>query len=245
LGDSLKEFGCSKSDIKLRIGIFGAEPWTPEMRAQIEERLGLEAFDIYGLSEIMGPSVSQDCKYHCGLHIWEDSFIPEIVDTETLEPLPDGMQGEIVITTITKEGLPLIRYRTRDIGSLTREKCSCGRTHARMSKVTGRSDDMLIIRGVNVFPSQIESVLLESGEITPHYQIIVERVNQLDVVTIEIEVSENMFSDYVKGLETLEIRLRNQIESVLGIACKVRFVEPKSIKRSEGKAQRVIDRRTL
>ncbi|MDR3239106.1 MAG: phenylacetate--CoA ligase [Clostridiales bacterium] len=245
LGDSLKEFGCSKDDIRLKIGVFGAEPWTPKMRAEIEDRLGLEAFDIYGLSEILGPSVSQDCKCHQGLHVWEDSFMPEIVDTETLEPLPDGERGELVITTINKEGLPLIRFRTRDIGSITHEKCGCGRVHARMSKVTGRSDDMLIIRGVNVFPSQIESVLLESSEIAPHYQIIVERVNNLDLMTVEIEVSENLFSDYVKGLEDTENKLKARIESVLGITCKVRLTEPKSIQRSEGKAKRVIDKRII
>jgi phenylacetate-CoA ligase len=243
LGDSLKEHGMAKDDISLKIGIFGAEPWTVNMRKEIEERLGLEAFDIYGLSEIMGPSVSQDCKCHQGLHVWEDSFIPEIVDKETFEPVPDGVSGELVITTIDKEGFPLIRFRTRDIGSLTHEKCECGRVHARMSKLSGRSDDMLIIRGVNVFPSQIEAVLLESGETSPHYQIIVDRVNNLDTMMVEIEVSESMFSDYVKGLEDTESRIRAKLESVLGISCKVRLVEPKSITRSEGKAKRVIDNR--
>jgi phenylacetate-CoA ligase len=245
LGDSLKEYGMTKDDISLKIGIFGAEPWSVNMRKEIEDRLGIEAFDIYGLSEIMGPSVSQDCKCHQGLHVWEDSFIPEIVDTETLEPLPDGEKGELVITTIDKEGFPLIRFRTRDIGSLNHEKCACGRSHARMSKLSGRSDDMLIIRGVNVFPSQIESVLLESGEIAPHYQIIVDRVNNLDTMSVEIEVSERMFQDYVKGMENTENRIRAQIESVLGISCKVRLVEPKSITRSEGKAKRVIDKRVF
>ncbi|MDR1640903.1 MAG: phenylacetate--CoA ligase [Clostridiales bacterium] len=245
LGDSLKEYGLTKADISLKIGIFGAEPWSVNMRKEIEDRLGIEAFDIYGLSEIMGPSVSQDCKCHKGLHVWEDSFIPEIVDTETLEPLPDGEKGELVITTIDKEGFPLIRFRTRDIGSLTHEKCECGRVHARMSKLSGRSDDMLIIRGVNVFPSQIESVLLESGEISPHYQIIVDRVNNLDTMSVEIEVSEHMFQDFVKGMENTENRIRAQIESVLGISCKVRLVEPKSITRSEGKAKRVIDKRVF
>jgi phenylacetate-CoA ligase len=247
MGDSLAEFGFAKNDLRLKRGHFGAEPWSVNMRHEIEERLGLEAFDIYGLSEIMGPSVSQDCPYHCGLHVWEDAFIPEIVDMETLDPVPDGVMGELVFTTIDKEGMPLIRYRTKDIASLTHEKCECGRVHARMSKLSGRSDDMLIIRGVNVFPSQIESVLLESVGLgaTPHYQIIVDRVNNLDTMTVEIELSETMFSDYVKGLEDVENKIRGRVESVLGISCRVRLVEPRAIPRSEGKAKRVIDKRAL
>ncbi|MDR1914037.1 MAG: phenylacetate--CoA ligase [Clostridiales bacterium] len=245
MGDSLKDYGMTKKDLKLKFGVFGAEPWSVNMRHEIEDRLGLEAFDIYGLSEIMGPSVSQDCPYHAGLHVWEDAFLPEIVDTETFEPVPDGVLGELVFTTIDKEGMPLIRYRTRDIASITHEKCECGRVHARMSKLSGRSDDMLIIRGVNVFPSQIESVLLEEAGAAPHYQIIVDRINNLDTMTVEIEVSENLFSDYVKGMEVTENRIRAMIESVLGISCKVRLVEPKSIPRSEGKAKRVIDKRVL
>jgi phenylacetate-CoA ligase len=247
MGDSLAEFGFTKNDLHLKRGHFGSEPWSVNMRHEIEERLGLEAFDIYGLSEIMGPSVSQDCPYHCGLHVWEDAFIPEIVDMETLESVPDGVMGELVFTTIDKEGMPLIRYRTKDIASLTHEKCECGRVHARMSKLSGRSDDMLIIRGVNVFPSQIESVLLESVGLgaTPHYQIIVDRVNNLDTMTVEVELSETMFLDYVKGLENVENNIRGRVESVLGISCRVRLVEPRAIPRSEGKAKRVIDKRVL
>ena len=245
LAETIEEMGLDKSELNLRAGIFGAEPWTPEMRKQLEERLNIKAFDIYGLSEIMGPSVAQDCIYQDGLHVWEDCCICEIIDPETLEVLPPGTPGEIVFTTINKEGIPLIRYRTRDISSLNYEPCQCGRTHVRMSKPAGRSDDMLIIRGVNVFPSQIESVLLNMGETSAHYQIIVTRDGLLDNMTVEIEVSDKLFSDAVKGLEDLERRIRSQIESVLGIACKVKLVEPKTIARSEGKAKRVIDKRQL
>lgn len=245
IGETMREMGYTKDDIKLEAGVFGAEPWSENMRKEIESTLGLKAYDIYGLSEIMGPSVSQDCRYQNGLHVWEDCYIVEIVDPDTGEVLPEGSRGELVFTTINKEGFPLIRYRTRDISSLTYEKCECGRSHARMGKPSGRTDDMLIIRGVNVFPSQIESVLLNIGDTTPHYQIIVDRVNNLDIMTVEIEVSEAMFSDYVKGLESLENKIRAQIESVLGVTCKVRLVEPKSIARSEGKAKRVIDKRKI
>jgi phenylacetate-CoA ligase len=205
--------------------------------------LGIQAYDIYGLSEIMGPSVSQDCQYHKGLHVWEDMFIVEVVDPNTGEPLPNGQSGELVFTTFTKEGFPLIRYRTRDVSILSSGKCECGRSHIRMLKPSGRTDDMLIIRGVNVFPSQIESVLLTVGDTSPHYQIIVDRINNLDVMTVEIEVSDALFSDRVKGLETLEGEIRSKVESVLGVACGVKLVEPKSITRSEGKAKRVIDKR--
>ncbi len=244
IAETMREMGLTKGDLKLEAGIFGAEPWTNNMRIQIEESLGLKAFDIYGLSEIMGPSVSQECEHQNGLHIWEDAFIPEIIDGDG-NVLGDGVSGELVFTTITKEGFPLIRYRTRDISSLNYEKCACGRSHVRMSKPDGRSDDMLIIRGVNVFPSQIESVLLEVDEATPHYQIIVDRVGQLDTLTVEVEVSEKIFEDYVKGLESLEKKIRVRIESILGVACKVRLVEPKAIVRSEGKAKRVIDNRKI
>jgi phenylacetate-CoA ligase len=215
------------------------------MRLQIENMLGVKAYDIYGLSEIMGPSVSQTCRYQNGLHIWEDKYIAEIIDPDTEAVLPAGSQGELVFTTLTKEGFPLIRYRTRDISVLNESPCACGRSHGRMSRLLGRTDDMLIIRGINVFPSQIESVLLTTGEATPHYQIVVERINNLDRMTVEIEVSEAMFSDHVKGLESFEHKIRNQIESTLGITCKVRLVEPKSIPRSEGKAKRVIDKRKI
>lgn len=245
IAEVLHEMGYTKDDLQLKAGCFGAEPWSDEMRTEIEKRLGIRAHNIYGLSEIMGPSVSQDCRYQSGLHIWEDCYIPEIIDPVTDMPVEDGKEGDLVITTIDKEGIPLIRYRTRDICSLKFEKCACGRTHVRMSKPTGRTDDMLIIRGVNVFPSQIESVLLSIGEIQPQYQLIVDRINNLDTLTINIEVSENMFSDYVKGIEEFEQKVSKQMDSVLGINAKIRIVEPKSITRSEGKAKRVIDRRKL
>jgi len=235
--------GYTKLDLKLKAGSFGAEPWSGGMRAEIENRLGLRAHDIYGLSEIMGPAVSHECRHQNGLHIWEDCFIAEITDPDTDMPVKDGESGDLVITTINKEGIPLIRYKTRDICTLNREKCACGRTHARMSKPAGRTDDMLIIRGVNVFPSQIESVLLSIGEVQPHYQIVVDRVNNLDTMTVEIEISESMFSDNVKGIEEFEKNVVSRINSVLGISAKIRLVEPKSIARSEGKAKRVIDKR--
>ena len=243
IAEVLYETGHTKKDLHLKAGCFGAEPWSAAMRAEIEDRLGLRAHDIYGLSEIMGPSVSQDCRYQNGLHIWEDCYLPEITDPDTNMPVKEGEAGDLVITTINKEGIPLIRYKTRDICSLTYEKCACGRTHARMSKPVGRTDDMLIIRGVNVFPSQIESVLLNLGEIQPYYQIIVDRVNNLDTMTIEIEVSERMFSDHIKGIEDFEQKISRQMESALGLYARIRLVEPKSIARSEGKAKRVIDKR--
>jgi len=243
IAEALHEMGYGKDDIKLKAGCFGAEPWTENMRREIENMLGLRAHDIYGLSEIMGPSVSQECRYQNGLHIWEDFYIPEIINPATDEPLSDGEKGDLVITTIGKEGLPLIRYRTKDLCSLSYEKCKCGRTHVRMAKPDGRTDDMLIIRGVNVFPSQIESVLLTISEASPHYQIIIDRKGNLDSMTVEVELSEGMFSDRVKGLEDLQSNISRQLDSILGITAKVRLVEPKSIARSEGKAKRVIDKR--
>jgi phenylacetate-CoA ligase len=245
MAEEMTEMGISKDELKLKVGIFGAEPWSNNMRKEIEERLGITAMDIYGLSEIMGPGVSIDCPYKCGLHVQEDHFIPEIINPETEEVLPEGVNGELVFTTITKEGLPLIRYRTHDISSLNYEKCECGRTLVRMSKVTGRSDDMLIIRGVNVFPSQIESVLLETGETSPHYLLIVDRVDNLDSLEILVEMTPNMFSDKVKKTQELEAKVRKEIVSTLGINAKVRLVEPKTIERSEGKAKRVIDKRKI
>jgi len=239
----MHELGIKKEDLKLKAGIFGAEPWSANMRNEIEQQLGIMAIDIYGLSEIMGPGVACECECKSGLHIWEDHFIPEIIDPVTEEVLPPGSKGEIVFTTITKEGLPLIRYRTRDISSLTYEKCSCGRTTVRMSKVSGRSDDMLIIRGVNVFPSQIESVLLEFGETAPHYMLIVDRIDNLDVLEIWVEMTPALFSDEVKKIEDVEKKVSREIEHTLGINAKVKLVEPKSIERSEGKAKRVIDKR--
>ncbi len=245
LAETIEEMGV-KDQLKLQVGIFGAEPWTEEMRAQIEEKLGIKAYDIYGLSEIMGPGVSYECEYQCGMHVCEDHFIPEIIDPDTGEVLPEGSQGELVFTTITKEGFPLIRYRTRDICSLNYEKCKCGRTHVRMNKPQGRTDDMLIIRGVNVFPSQIEEVLLNiGGDITPNYQIIVDRENNTDTFQVNVEMSEALFADGVKGIEKTTKLISEKLRSTLGIGPKVTLVNPKSIERSEGKAKRVIDRRKL
>lgn len=245
LSETINEMGL-RDQLKLKMGIFGAEPWTEEMRAKIEDGLGIKAFDIYGLSEIMGPGVSYDCEYQCGMHICEDNFIAEIIDPDTGDVLPEGATGELVFTTITKEGFPVIRYRTRDICSLNYEQCKCGRTHIRMNRPQGRSDDMLIIRGVNVFPSQIEEVLLKIGEgVTPNYQIIVDRVNNTDTFDINVEMSESIFSDDVKSIERNEKLITNGLRSTLGIGAKVHLVNPKSIERSEGKAKRVIDKRKL
>jgi phenylacetate-CoA ligase len=227
------------------VGIFGAEPWSENMRSAIEQSLGITAIDIYGLSEIIGPGVACECLHQCGMHVHEDHFIPEIIDPETLEPVKPGEKGELVYTTITKEGMPLVRYRTRDLTRLISDPCACGRTLVRMEKCMGRTDDMLIIRGVNVFPSQIESVLLEMSETKPHYQLIVEREHNLDTLTLMVEVQEQFFSDEIKKLEALSEKLRRNIESSLGVSVKVKLVEPKTIERSEGKAKRVIDKRTL
>lgn len=243
MAETMEEMGIDKSTLKLKAGIFGAEPWSEEMRREIEKKLGIKAYDIYGLSEVMGPGVSFECCDQSGMHINEDHFIPEIIDPETLEVLPDGQQGELVFTCITKEALPLIRYRTKDIAVLTREKCACGRTLVKMTKPRGRSDDMLIIRGVNVFPSQIESVLLEIKNITPHYQIIVDRVNNLDTLKVLVEMPQDMDFDAVRMVEEKELEIKNAIESTLGIAATIKLVEPKTIVRSEGKAKRVIDNR--
>ncbi len=245
LGETIEEMGV-KDQLSLKAGIFGAEPWTENMRQAIEEKLGIKAYDVYGLSEIMGPGVSYECEYQKGMHVCEDMFIPEIIDPDTGEVLPEGESGELVFTTITKEGFPLIRYRTRDICSLNYEKCGCGRTFVRMNKPTGRSDDMMIIRGVNVFPSQIEEVLLKiGGGITPNYLIIVDRVNNADTLEVQVEMSEAMFSDDVKSIERLEKSIKGQLQSVLGLSAKVTLVSPKSITRSEGKAKRVIDKRKI
>lgn len=243
LADSLSQFGLTKEDLKLKAGVFGAEPWTDNMRRQIEEKLGINAYDIYGLSEVAGPGVAFDCECQNGMHINEDFFIPEIIDSETGEVLPDGESGELVFTCIAKEALPLIRYRTKDITSLNRTKCSCGRTFVRMNKVTGRADDMLIIRGVNVFPSQIESVILTIKEVAPYYQLVVDRKNNLDTLEVRVEMNENIFSDSVKTIEKIETEIRKKLDSVLGISAKVTLVEPGSIERSEGKAKRIIDNR--
>jgi len=245
LAEAAAEEGVSRGELKLKAGVFGAEPWSENMRKEIEAKLGLMAIDIYGLSEIIGPGVASECTVQHGLHVNEDHFIIEVIDPATGKRLPYGQKGEIVFTTVTKEASPLLRYRTRDIGILYPEICACGRTSIRMSRVLGRTDDMLIIRGVNVFPSQIESVLLAIGGTEPHYQIIVDRENNLDDLEIWVEVSEGIFSDEIKRLEELERRVRNEIESCLGINARVKLVEPKTIARSEGKAKRVLDRRDV
>jgi len=243
LAEAIEELGIDRNNLKLEAGIFGAEPWTDEMRTQIEERLKIKARDIYGLSEIIGPGVSCDCEYKTGLHINEDYFYPEIIDSESCERLGYDKKGELVFTCIDKEGIPLLRYRTKDVTELSIGDCGCGRTLVRMQKVMGRSDDMLIIRGVNVFPSQIESVLVNFSEVEPHYQIIVDRKGNFDSLEVQVEVTEAMFSDEVKVLEGLRNKIKAEIQSVLGISIDITFVEPKGIKRSEGKAVRVIDKR--
>ena len=245
LAETLEKMGEDRANFKLKYGIFGAEPWSEKMRQELEKRLEISAVDIYGLSEVIGPGVACECQEKQGLHIFDDHFIPEIIDPVTGETLPEGEKGELVFTTLTKEGFPVIRYRTRDLSILTKEPCACGRTHIRMHKVFGRTDDMLVIRGVNVFPSQIETAILEVGETEPHYLLIVDRVGSLDELEIQVEVSPKMFSDKVRGLEDLERKIQHHIQSLLGIAAKVKLVEPHSLPRSEGKAQRVIDRRRI
>ncbi len=241
----MREMGINPSELKLRAGIFGAEPWSENMRREIETKLGIDAYDIYGLSEIIGPGVAIECNKKAGLHIGEDHFIPEIIDPETCEVLPEGEAGELVLTTITKEALPMIRYRTRDLTTLNMERCECGRTHARMAKVLGRSDDMVIIRGVNVFPSMVESVLLNIPGVEPHYLLVVDRKGNLDELEVHVEVSEQVFSDEVRKMESLGLQIGKELESALGIAVRVRLVEHKTIERSEGKAKRVIDKRNI
>lgn len=245
IGETLHEMGMGPDDIKLKAGIFGAEPWTEEMRQEIERLLGIKAYDIYGLTETSGPGVAFECEAQNGMHINEDNFIAEIIDPDTGEVLPEGSKGELVFTSITKEAFPLLRYRTRDICVLSREKCSCGRTLVKMTKPMGRSDDMLIIKGVNVFPSQIESVLLKMSNATPNYQIVVDRAGNVDTFEIKVELSDDMFTDTIKSVEVLERKISSDIQSILGIRAKITLVEPKSIPRSEGKAVRVIDKRKL
>lgn len=243
LAESIEEAGL-KDRIKLKAGIFGAEAWSEEMRHDIETRLGIKAYDIYGLTETSGPGVSFECCEQTGMHINEDHFIAEIINPETGEVLPEGEKGELVFTSITKEAFPLLRYRTRDICVLSRKKCSCGRTHVKMSKPMGRSDDMLIIKGVNVFPSQIETVLLEQGY-PPNYQIIVDRVNHSDTLEVLVEMAPDKFSDSLAEIAEQEKQLVSALKAMLGIYAKVRIVSPKSITRSEGKAVRVIDKRKI
>jgi phenylacetate-CoA ligase len=243
LAEAIQESGINREELKLRAGVFGAEPWTENMRKEIEEKLQIKAIDIYGLSEVIGPGVASECMCQDGLHIYEDHFYPEIIDPETQEVLPEGSPGELVFTTITKEGLPLVRYRTRDLTTLRYDKCSCGRTLVRMKKCLGRSDDMLIIRGVNLFPSQVESLLLDISGIKPHYLLIVDRVNNLDTLELKVEVDEAFFLDRISQLEALRKKIQDTLESSLGLGIKVTLVEPKMIERSEGKAKRVIDKR--
>jgi len=244
LTESIEEQGIL-DELQLKSAVCGAEPWTEEMRNQIESRLHIKAHDIYGLSEIMGPGVAGDCVYHKGLHINEDHFLPEIISADTLTPIGDGEIGELVFTTLTKEALPLIRYRTKDLTSISHGKCECGRTTARLSRFVGRSDDMLIIRGVNVFPSQVEAALLEMGETSPNYLMIVDRVNNLDTLEVLVEVDEKFFSDEIKELENLTKKITHVLQQALLIQPKVKLVEPKTLERSEGKAKRVIDNRKL
>jgi phenylacetate-CoA ligase len=246
LSEVAEEMGVSFKDLKFKYGIFGAEPWSEKMRDEIERKLYMVAVDIYGLSEVIGPGVAIEChEAKKGLHIFEDHFIPEIINPSTGEVLPYGETGELVFTTITKEAFPVIRYRTRDITSLNPEPCICGRTHIRMNKVSGRTDDMLIIRGVNVFPSQIESVLMEMEEVEPHYQLVVDREGNLDILTVLVEVGERLFSDEVKRLQDREKKIAKNIKDYLGVSARVKLVEPKVIARSEGKAVRVIDNRRI
>jgi phenylacetate-CoA ligase len=245
IGDTLESMKVPLSDIKLKAGMFGAEAWTENMRTEIEKRLGIKAYDIYGMAEISGPGVSFDCECQNGMHINEDHFYPEIINPETGEVLEDGEEGELVFTSITKEAFPLIRYRTRDITSLSHEKCTCGRTLVKMSRLHGRTDDMVIIRGVNVFPSQIESVLLGLGQTAPHYQMVIDRVNNMDTLEVQVEMSEELFSDEVRKLDIIESNISQALHTTLGLTAAVKLVEPQTIARSEGKAKRVIDKRNL
>jgi len=245
LAEVMKEMGVAPESLNLRVGIFGAEPWSENMRKEIEAKLKIKAIDIYGLSEVIGPGVSCECEHQCGMHVMEDHFIPEIIHPETLDPVTPGEIGELVFSTVTKEGMPILRYRTRDLTRLIHEKCACGRTLVRMEKCMGRTDDMLIIRGVNVFPSQIESVLLAMSETEPHYLLIIDREETLDVVNLLVEVQEQFFSDEIKQLEALCKKITDKIQSTLGVSVRVKLVEPKTIERTAGKAKRIVDNRKI
>lgn len=248
LAETMDKMGITKDQIKLRVGAFGAEPWTEDMRKEIEERLGLKGYNIYGLSEVMGPSVSYECQEQNGSHINEDHFYPEIINPTTLENLPNGQIGELVFTTLTKEGMPLLRYRTRDLCSLMKGECGCGRTNVRMSRIQGRSDDMLIIRGINVFPSQVESVVLSMQEFAPRYMLIVDRVNNLDTLQVQVEIRQEYFTstfDTPAAIAELEKKLSSKLKSVLSISAKVQLKAPNTIERSQGKSSHVIDKRKL
>lgn len=245
IAETISELEIKAEDIKLKSGIFGAEPWSEDMRKEIEKSLSIKAYDIYGLSEVTGPGVSIECEEQKGLHVFEDCFIPEIIDPVTGDVLPYGSEGELVFTNINKRGLSLLRYRTRDITSLDISPCPCGRTHVRMGRIKGRTDDMLIIRGVNVFPSQVETVLMQIPGLSPHYQLVVDRIDNMDVLEVQVEMSLELFSDEIKKLEEQEARIRNEVDSYLGVGVRVRLMEPKSIERSLGKAVRVIDNRKI
>ena len=245
LAEVVERMGIKKEELGLRIGAFGAEPWTEHMRQEIQDRLGLKGYNIYGLSEIMGPGVSFECQEQHGSHINEDHFYPEIIDPVTLEPLPAGQQGELVFTTLTKEGMPLLRYRTKDLTSLMPGECPCGRISVRMTPIMGRSDDMLIIRGINVFPSQVESVILSMKEFEPRYMLVVDRVNNLDTLQVQVEVRRDYFNDDIGAMLNLKKALYDKLKSVLSISADVKLMEPNSIARSQGKSQRVIDKRVL
>jgi len=245
LADAIKDSGYPREEFKLKVGAFGAEPWTENMRKELESKLNIKAYDIYGLTEICGPGVGGECECQNGTHLWEDHFFPEIVDPVTLEPVEPGQHGELVFTTLTKEGMPMIRYRTRDLTHLIYDKCECGRTAVRMGRILGRSDDMLIIRGVNVFPSQVESVILEMPEFEPHYLIVVDRVNNTDTFQIQVEVRQEFYSDEMNKMIALKKKIANRMQSVIGLQPDIRIVEPRSIERSMGKAKHVIDNRKL
>lgn len=245
LADAITESKLPRDDFKLKIGIFGAEPWTENMRREIEDKLGIKAYDLYGLSEIAGPGVGYECECQEGAHLNEDYFFPEIIDPDTLQPVGPGETGELVFTHLSKEGMPLLRYRTRDLTSLNYEKCSCGRTLVRMNRILARSDDMLIVRGVNVFPTQFESVILEMEEFEPHYLLIVDRENNTDTMELRVEIRPDFYSDEINKMLALKKKLSDRLQSVLGLGVKVKFVEPRSIERSTGKAQRIIDNRRL
>lgn len=243
LAEAIKDSGIPRDEFQLKVGVFGAEPWTENMRKEIEEKLGIKAYDIYGLTEITGPGVGCECECQHGTHLWEDLFFPEIIDPETLQPVEPGHPGELVFTTLTKEGMPMIRYRTRDLTALHYEPCACGRTAVRMDRILGRSDDMLIIRGVNVFPSQIEAVILELEEFEPHYLIVVDRINNTDSFEVQVEVRSEFYTDEMSKLLAMRKKITDRIQSVVGIQPTIKLVEPRSIERSQGKAKRVIDKR--
>jgi len=245
IADAIKDSGIPREDFKLKTGVFGAEPWTESMRKEIEEKLAIKAYDIYGLSEISGPGVGFECDHQNGTHLNEDHFFPEIVDPHILQPVEAGEQGELVFTHLTKEGMPLLRYRTKDLTALHYEKCDCGRTLVRMERILGRSDDMLIIRGVNVFPTQIESVILELPEFEPHYLLTVDRVNNTDRMELKVEARPEFYSDEINKMLALKKKITSRLQSVLGLGVDVKIVEPRSIERSVGKAKRVIDNRKL